>query len=96
MAIEHEQLKAPHTRTGSAWALAVAGSVGLLLMLVFIFQNSQRAELNFLWLQGQPPVGAALLLAAVIGALIVTCLGAGRLLQHRLAERRHRRSAGEA
>jgi uncharacterized integral membrane protein len=34
-----------------------------------------------------------MLLSAVIGALIVLCLGAGRLLQHRLAERRHRRGA---
>lgn len=84
-------VKAPRTRTGAAWTLVAAGTVGALLMLVFILQNSQESELNFLWMEGQVPVGAALLLAAVIGALTVLCLGAGRLLQHRLAERRHRR-----
>jgi uncharacterized integral membrane protein len=90
--VEHDELKAPRTRTSAAWTLAAVGAVVLLLMLVFIMQNSQRAELNFLWFHGTPPVGAALLLSAVIGALIVICLGAGRLLQHRLVERRHRRS----
>lgn len=89
----HDELRAPRTRTGTAWGLAAAGTVGLLLMLVFIFQNSQETELKFLWLEGSVPVGAAMLLAAVIGAGIVVCLGAGRLLQHRLAERRHRRTA---
>lgn len=90
--VEHEQLKAPRTRTGAAWTLAAVGAVVLLLMLIFIMQNMQRAELNFLWIEGTLPVGVGLLLSAVIGALIVICLGAGRLLQHRLAERRHRRT----
>lgn len=94
-ATEHGQLKPPRTRTGSAWALAAAGAVALLLMLIFILQNSQSAKLNFLWMHGKPPVGAALLLSAVIGALIVIFLGTGRLAQHRLLERRHRRSSGE-
>ena len=89
---EHD-LKAPHTRTGTAWGLAAAGAIGALLMLVFILQNSQETDLKFLWIEGRVAVGVAMLLSAVIGALIVLCLGAGRLLQHRLAERRHRRSA---
>jgi uncharacterized integral membrane protein len=89
----HDDLTVPRTRTSAAWTWAAAGAVILLLMLVFILQNSQRARLNFLWFHGTPPVGAALLLSAVIGALIVICLGAGRLLQLRLMARRHRRSA---
>ena len=88
----HDDLTVPRTRTSAAWTWAAAGAVILLLMLVFILQNSQRARLNFLFLHGTPPVGAALLLSAVIGALIVVCLGAGRLLQMRLMARRHRRS----
>ena len=90
MATTHDDLRAPRTRTGTAWGLAVAGTVGLLLMLTFILQNSQETSLKFLWLEGSLPVGAAMLAASVIGAAIVVCLGAGRLLQHRLAERRHR------
>jgi uncharacterized integral membrane protein len=45
-----------------------------------------------LFFEGSAPLGAALLLAAVLGALIVGLLGAGRLLQLRLAARRHRRA----
>jgi len=82
----------PRTRTGSAWSLVAVGTLVVLLMLVFILQNGQRTRLNFLWLHGSPPLGAALLLSAVVGALVVLCLGAGRLLQVRLASRRHRRS----
>ncbi len=88
----HDDLRVPHTRTSAAWTLVAVGTVVVLLMLVFILQNTQRTRLNFLWFHGSPPLGAALLLSAVIGALVVLCLGAGRLLQVRLATRRHRRS----
>jgi uncharacterized integral membrane protein len=92
----HEDLHVPHTRTGAAWSLVAVGTFVVLLMLVFILQNGQRARLNFLWMQGSPPLGAALLLSAVVGAMIVLCLGAGRLLQLRLATRRHRRTGDTA
>ena len=91
-----DDMRVPSTRTSSAWTLVAVGTLVVLLMLVFILQNSQRAPLNFLWLHGSLPLGAALLLSAVVGALIVLCLGAGRLLQVRLATRRHRRSVDTA
>lgn len=94
--VGHENLAPTHTRTSAAWTLAAVGAVLLLLMLVFIFQNSSDVPLEFLWLNGTVPLGAALLLASVIGALSVVCLGAGRVLQLRLAARRHRRASGSA
>jgi uncharacterized integral membrane protein len=92
VAREHDELKAPSTRTSAAWTMAAAGALAALLMLVFILQNSQRTDLNFLWFHGRPPLGAALLLAAVIGAMAVLLLGAARLAQLRLMARRHRRT----
>lgn len=89
----HEELKAPSTRTSAAWTMTAAAAFGVLLMLIFILQNPQRATVNFLWLHGNIPLGTALLLAAVIGALVVSLLAAARLLQLRLVARRHRRSA---
>ena len=89
---DHEDLRVPRTRVSAAWTLAAAGAVLALLMLVFIFQNSGDVPLKFLWLEGDVPLGAALLLAAVLGALLVVLLGAGRLFQLRLMARRHRRS----
>ena len=91
--IRHDDLKAPRTRTSTAWVLAAAGAVVLLLLLVFILQNGHSTEFEFLWLSWSMGVGVAMLLSAVIGALLVITLGTGRLLQHRLVERRHRRTA---
>ncbi len=88
----HDDLTPTHTRISAAWTLAAVGAALLLLMLIFIFQNSGDVSLKFLMLEGSVPLGAALLLAAVIGALTVVFLGAGRLLQLRLAARRHRRA----
>ena len=91
--VGHDRITPTHTRTSAAWTLAAAGAFLLLLMLVFIFQNSSDVTLEVLMFEGNVPLGAALLLAAVIGALTVVFLGAGRLLQMRLAARRHRRAA---
>ena len=88
----HESLTPTHTRISAAWTLAAAGAFLLLLMLVFIFQNSDEVPVRFLMFDGSVPLGAALLLASGIGAMSVALLGAGRLLQMRLAARRHRRS----
>ena len=87
-----EHLVLPRTRTGSAWVAAATGAVLVLLMLVFILQNGERVEMEFLWLELNVPLGAGLLLAAVLGALVVVSLGVGRMLQLRLAARRHRKA----
>ena len=89
----HDNLTPTHTRTSAAWTLAAAGAFMLLLMIIFIFQNSDEVPVRFLMFEGSVPLGAALLLASVIGAMVVALLGAGRLLQLRLAARRHRRAA---
>ena len=89
----HDALTPTRTRISAAWTLAAAGAFLVLLMLIFIFQNSDEVRLRFLMLDGSVPLGAALLLASVIGALIVVLLGAGRLFQMRLAARRHRKAS---
>ena len=78
------------TRLSSTWTFAALGAGILLLLLVFILQNMQREDLEFLWFDFRLPVGVALLLAGAIGALLVVVLGASRLLQLRLTARRRR------
>ena len=87
-----EPLDLPRTRTSSAWVAAAFGVVLVLLMLVFILQNGERVPMEFLWFDLRVPLGAGLLLAAVLGALVVVLLGVGRMFQLRLAARRHRRA----
>ena len=88
----HDDLAPTRTRTSAAWTLAAAGAFLALLMLVFIFQNSDEVRVRFLMFDGSVPLGAALLLASVIGAISVGLIGAGRLLQMRMAARRHRQA----
>ena len=85
-----DSLKPERTRTSSAWFTAGAGLVVALLMLIFVLQNEQRIALEFLWFGFELPVGATVLLSMVIGGLIVVAIGAGRVVQLRLAQRRHR------
>ena len=89
--VPHEPMTVPHTRTGAAWMAVITGLVLTLLMLVFILQNGDRVPMKFLWMDFSVPLGVGLLLAGVIGALIVVSLGVARLVQLRLAARRHRR-----
>jgi uncharacterized integral membrane protein len=70
------------------WIAAVLFAVVLLLLLIFILQNGQRAKITFFGLHGNPPVGVSLLLAAVFGVLLVALPGTARIVQLRVLARR--------
>jgi uncharacterized integral membrane protein len=72
-------------------ALLTAAFV-LLLLLIFILQNSQRADVSFLGMHGHLPMGVALLLAAVFGVLLVALPGTVRIIQLRMLGRRRGRA----
>jgi uncharacterized integral membrane protein len=81
------------TRVSAAWMAVAVGLVLLLLLLIFIFQNSQRAELHFLWLEGSVPVGVALFAASVLGGGLVAIAGGSRIVQLRRSARQARNRA---
>jgi uncharacterized integral membrane protein len=66
------------SRIGGVWVTAVVFAFVLLLLLIFVLQNGQRAEVSFLGAHGTLPMGVALLLAAVFGVLLVALPGTGR------------------
>jgi uncharacterized integral membrane protein len=80
------------TRTSMVWTMVGIGVVLLFAILVFILQNGQRVRVRFLMANGTLPLGAALLFAALLGALLVLAAGAARVLQLRVVSRRHRRA----
>jgi uncharacterized integral membrane protein len=80
------------TRTSMVWTMVGIGVVLLFAILVFILQNGQRVRVRFLMVDGTLPLGAALLFAALLGALLVLVAGAARVLQLRVVARRHRRT----
>jgi uncharacterized integral membrane protein len=65
----------------------------LLLLLIFVLQNSQKVEVSFFGAHGNTPMGVALLLAGVFGILLVAIPGSVRILQLRWRDRSHRRAA---
>ncbi len=76
------------SRVGGVWVAAVVFAVVLLLLLIFVLQNGQRAEVSFLGAHGTLPMGVALLLAAVCGVLLVALPGTARIVQLRMLSRR--------
>lgn len=79
----------PRTRTSSAFVGVVAGVIVLVLLLIFIIENTSDVEISYFGANGHLPLGVALLLAAVGGALLVAVIGAARIAQlRRHAKRR--------
>jgi uncharacterized integral membrane protein len=85
------QHKIRRTRVGGVWAGLAIAAVVLVFLLIFILENGQSASIGYFGAHGHLPLGVALLLAAVGGALLVIIPGSGRMVQLRLAARRHRR-----
>jgi uncharacterized integral membrane protein len=81
----------PRSRAGGLWVAGVVFAVVLLLLLIFVLQNGQRADVSFFGAHGHLPIGVALLLAAVFGILLVALPGTARILQLRMLG--HRRGS---
>ncbi|WP_308257558.1 LapA family protein [Pseudonocardia lacus] len=77
-----------HTRTSGLWTGLILSAIVLILLLVFILQNSTPVQITFLGLSGSLPTGVALLFAAIAGLLLVAIPGGLRILQLRKAARR--------
>jgi uncharacterized integral membrane protein len=58
-------------RTNSAWIFSGVFAALLFLLATFILQNLHRTSVDFFGVQGSWPVGAALLLSALFGMLLV-------------------------
>ena len=73
-----------------------AALVLLVLLIVFVLQNSTKVELHFLGLSATIPLGMALLIAAVGGGVVVAIAGIARVSQLRMNARRTRRGTTRA
>lgn len=84
--------KPGRSRVGGTWVGLVLGALVLILLLVFVLQNLQDVRVSFISADSSVPLGVALLLAAVGGALVVAVPGSARILQLRRANRNARRA----
>jgi uncharacterized integral membrane protein len=78
------------SRTSGAWVAVVALAVLLLLLIVFIAQNTQSVEVSFLGWNGHAPLAVSLLIASLVGILVAVVAGSLRILQLRRRVRRDR------
>lgn len=81
------------TRAGALWSSLIAGFVILILLLIFITQNTVPTDFRFLGWHWSLPLGVAILLAAVVGGLITVAVGTARILQLRRAAKKHHAAA---
>jgi len=86
----HADRSVPRTRFGTAHAGLVGGLIVLVVLLVFILENTRSIPVTFFGATGRLPLGVALLLAAVAGALITGVVGTVRIAQLRRRVRRGR------
>ncbi|MDX6268348.1 MAG: lipopolysaccharide assembly protein [Frankiales bacterium] len=82
----------PATRTSGVWVAVITFIVVLLLIVIFLLENSQRVEVSYFGTTGHLPLAAAMLLSAVAGGVLVAAAGVARILQLRHTARRERRA----
>ncbi|MBV9639830.1 MAG: DUF1049 domain-containing protein [Mycobacteriaceae bacterium] len=86
---------APHksavrfTRTAAAWWALAVGLLILIILLIFIAQNTDSITIHFLGWRWSSPLGVAFLLSAVSGALIIVLAGTARMVQLHLAAKKN-------
>ena len=84
--------RAKRSRISGMWVVLALFAVVLVLLLVFILENSQRVDISFLGVHGHLPLGVALLLAAVLGIVLVVIAWFGRGVRVRAAAHRDRKA----
>lgn len=80
------------TRAGALWTALAGGFVVLILLLVFVMQNTEPTPIQMFGWSWQLPVGVALLLAAIAGGLLTFLVGTVRILQLRRAAKKNLRA----
>jgi uncharacterized integral membrane protein len=78
------------TRISAAWVGVCAAAAVLVVLIVFMLQNTGNVEITFLGMHGTLPLALALLIAGVGVAIIAMVVGTARItqLRRRLSDQR--------
>jgi uncharacterized integral membrane protein len=85
--------RSAHTRISGLRTGLIAGVLVLIVVLIFIIQNTHAVNISFLGAHLRLSLAVALLLAAVAGALVMAVAGTARITQLRQHMRRDRRNS---
>lgn len=81
------------SRTSGLWAAVIGFGIVLVLLVIFIAQNTRKTTVSFLAWDGQVSVAVALLIATVAGLFLAGIAGMLRILQLRRRIRRDEKAA---
>ncbi len=79
-----------HSRVGATWIGLTVFTLILLLLLIFIIQNSASVKIHYFGASGAIGFGVAMLLAAVAGSIMTLLIGSIRIIQLKLSSK-HRK-----
>lgn len=71
------------SRTSAVWIGVIVFAVVLVLLLIFILQNTQPVQVSYFGASGEVSLAVAMLLAAVAGVLLAAIAGSLRIWQLR-------------
>lgn len=81
------------TRAAALWSAIFLGFLILIVLLIFVAQNTESASFAFLGWHWTLPLGVAILAAAVGGGLVAVLGGAARIFQLRRAAKKNLKAA---
>lgn len=92
-AVSHQPAPPPEkpvkfTRAAALWSALIIGFLVLILLLVFILQNTGASTVHFLAWEWNLPLGVALLFSAIGGGLLAVAVGTARIYQLRRATKK--------
>jgi uncharacterized integral membrane protein len=73
------------SKIGTVWLALIAFVVVLLLLLIFILQNSENVKIKYFGASGRVGFGVAMLLSAVAGSILTLLIGSARIIQLKMA-----------
>lgn len=79
------------SRTSGVWGAVIAMGLLLVLLTIFIVQNTQEVEVSYLGWNGTAPLAVSLLAATAAGLLLAAIAGSLRILQLRRRVKRDQR-----
>jgi uncharacterized integral membrane protein len=77
------------TKVSGVWIGLIATALFVILLIIFIAQNSRRVTIHFFGWHGQFSLALTILLAAVVGVLLVAIPGSLRIMQLRRSLRKN-------
>lgn len=79
-------------RTAGVWVALILGAIVLIALLIFVIQNNVSTPFQYFGAEFSLPLGVAMLLAAVAGALVMALVGSVRMIQMSMTIRRQRKT----